>query len=168
MPAWLIPMRCIFNSIFKWVRCPGRHVQTRLVPRLMTIAAFDCEDALPVGAASQTEESMRLTVIASERRVARWVTIDTPRMHKHLVRFEERCACFAVVLYSNLRRYIFRPSPNTNYDNARADCDEKSCSQQSAESNGTIHFVLRHSGFFVISPYVIGATEGVKVSFNSC
>jgi len=55
----------------------------------VTIDAFDCEDALPVGAAPQAEEGVRATILAPQRRLARRVTIDAARMHENLVRFQK-------------------------------------------------------------------------------
>jgi hypothetical protein len=48
-------MRLIFSPIFEWIGRAGRHVRSRLVLRLVTIAAFDREDAMPVSAPPQTE-----------------------------------------------------------------------------------------------------------------
>jgi hypothetical protein len=74
-------MRLIFSPIFEWIGRAGRHVQSRLVLGLMTIAAFHGEDALPVSAAPQAEEGVRATIVTLQRRISRWVTIDAPRMH---------------------------------------------------------------------------------------
>ena len=52
MPAWLSPMGLIFSPIFEWIGRAGGHVESRLILSLVTIAAFDREDALPVGAAA--------------------------------------------------------------------------------------------------------------------
>src|SRR5215813_1010862 len=89
MPAGLAPMRLIFSPVFGWIGRAGRHVQSRLILRLVTIAAFDREDAMPVGAAPQAKEGVRVTILAPQRRVARRVTIDAARMHEDLVRFQK-------------------------------------------------------------------------------
>src|SRR5215510_12070120 len=89
MPAWLAPMRRIFGAIFERIGRAGRHVQPRQVLRLVTIDAFDREDAMAVSAAPQAEEGVRVTILASQRRVARRVTIDAARMHEDLVRFQK-------------------------------------------------------------------------------
>src|SRR5262245_12829368 len=89
MPAWLAPMRRIFYPILEWIGGAGRHVQSRLVLRLVTIDAFDSEDAMPVDAAPQAEEGVRVTILAPQRRVARRVTIDAARMHEDFVRFQK-------------------------------------------------------------------------------
>jgi hypothetical protein len=102
MPAWLAPMRLVFSPIFEWIWRAGRHVQSRLILRLMTIATLDREDALPVGAAPQAKEGVRATVIAPQRRVTRRVTIDAPRMHKDLERFQKSCPRARIV--TRLRR----------------------------------------------------------------
>src|SRR5215468_3258644 len=90
MPARLAPMRRIFGAIFERIGRAGRHVRSRLVLRLVTIAAFDREDAMPVGAAPQAEEGVRMTILAPQRRIARRVTIDAARMYEDLVRFQKR------------------------------------------------------------------------------
>src|SRR5262245_4052968 len=90
MPAWLALMRLIFSPILEWKGRAGRHVRSRLVLRLVTIAAFDREDAIPVSSAPQAEEGVRVTILASQRRVARRMTIDAARMHEDLVRFQKR------------------------------------------------------------------------------
>ena len=63
MPAWLAPMRLIFGTIFEWTGRAGRHMRSRLVVRLVTIAAFNREDALPVSAAPQAEGGVRATFL---------------------------------------------------------------------------------------------------------
>src|SRR5262245_27474755 len=89
MPAWLAPMRRIFYTILERIGRAGRHVRSRQVLRLVTIDAFDCEDAMPVDAATKSEEGVRVTILAPQRRVARRVTIDAARMHEDLVRFQK-------------------------------------------------------------------------------
>src|SRR5262245_7301606 len=89
MPTWLAPMRLIFSPIFEWIGRAGWHMQSRLVLRLVTIAAFDREDALPVSAAPQAEGVVRVTILASQRRITRRVTVDAARMHEDLVRFQK-------------------------------------------------------------------------------
>jgi hypothetical protein len=82
-------MRLIFCPILEWIGRAGRHVRSRLVLRLVTIDAFDREDALPVSATPQSEEGVRAPILAPQRRVARRVTIDAARMHEDLVRFQK-------------------------------------------------------------------------------
>ena len=89
MPARLAPMRRIFGAIFERIGRAGRHVRPRQVLRLVTIDAFDREDAMSVGAAPQAEEGVRMTILAPQRRVARRVTIDAAWMHEDLVRFQK-------------------------------------------------------------------------------
>jgi hypothetical protein len=89
MPAWLASMRLIFNPIFKWIGSAWRRVQSRLVLRLVTIAAFDREDTLPVGAAPQAEERVGTTIITPQGRITRRVAIDAARMHEDRVRFQK-------------------------------------------------------------------------------
>jgi hypothetical protein len=90
-------MGLIFGPIFEWIGRAGRHVKSWLVLRLVTIAAFDREDALPVGAAPQAEEVVRATIFAPQRRVTRRVTIDAPWMHEDLVRFQKSCARTCII-----------------------------------------------------------------------
>src|SRR5215470_17199474 len=97
MPAWLAPMRLIFCPVFEWIGRAGRHVRSRLILRLVTIGAFDRKDALPVSAAPQAEEGVRVTVLAPQRRITRRVTIDAARMHENLVRFQKGCPRAIVV-----------------------------------------------------------------------
>jgi len=87
MPAWLVSMRRIFSSILEWIRRAWRHVQARLVLYLVTIGAFDREDAMSVSAPPQTEGGVRATILAQQRRISRRVAIDTSRMHEYLVGF---------------------------------------------------------------------------------
>src|SRR5262245_38814093 len=89
MPARLAPMRLIFCPIFERKDRAERHVQPRQVLRLVTIDAFDREDAMPVSAAPQAEGGVRAAILALQRRVARRMTIDAARMHKDLVRFHK-------------------------------------------------------------------------------
>jgi hypothetical protein len=83
-------MDLIFNTIFEWIRCTGRHVQSRLVLLLVAIGAFEREDAFPVSAAPQTEGGMRLTLLTPQRRITRRMTIDAARMIEDFVRFKKR------------------------------------------------------------------------------
>ena len=85
-------MELIFNTIFEWIRCTGRHVRSRLVLRLVAIGAFECEDALPVSATPQTERGVRLTILTAQGSVTRRVAIDAARMHEDLVGLSESCA----------------------------------------------------------------------------
>src|SRR5262245_55333146 len=92
MPAWLVPMRQVCSSIFEWIGSARRHVQARLVLCLVTIGAFDREDAMSVRAPPQTEGGVRATFLAQQRRISRRVAIDTSRMHEYLVGFQK---CFS-------------------------------------------------------------------------
>src|SRR5262245_20287026 len=89
MPARLAPMHLIFSPIFEWIGRAGRHVQSRLVLGLVTIAAFDGEDALPVSDTPQAEEGVRATIVTLQRRISRRVAIEAPCMHQDLVRFQK-------------------------------------------------------------------------------
>src|SRR5262245_45989464 len=89
MPAWLAPMRLIFGPVFERIGRAGRHVRPRQVLRLVTIDAFDREDAMPVSAAPQAEGGVRATILTLQRRVARGVAIDAARMHEDFVRFQK-------------------------------------------------------------------------------
>src|SRR5262245_14387929 len=82
-------MLLIFSPIFEWIGRAGRHVQPRQVLRLVTIDAFDREDASPVGAAPQAEGGVRATILALQWRVASRVTIDAARMHEDLICFQK-------------------------------------------------------------------------------
>ena len=95
-------MRWIIHAILEWIGRAGRHVKTRLVLRLVTIAAFKGEDALAVNSASQTDGGVGATILAPQRRVTSRMTIDAARMHEDLVRFSESCACAGIVSF--LRR----------------------------------------------------------------
>ena len=132
MPAWLSPMRLIFNSIFEGVGRSGWHVQARLVLRLVTIAAFDCEDALPVGATSQAEEGVRATIIALQRCITCWVTIDAAWMHEDSVRFQKNGARLGVILHFN------RLCPNIDKGDADTDRKQECRSKQAVEPKRTI------------------------------
>ena len=120
MPAGLSPMRLIFNSAFEWIWRARRHVRSRLVLRLVTIGAFDRKDALPVGAAPQTKESVRPTIIALERCITRRVTIHAAWMHEDSVGLQKSCARFGVILYFN------RLCPNINKE-TDGDTRQKHC-----------------------------------------
>src|SRR5262245_33787635 len=89
MPARLATMRLIFGPIFERIGRAGRRVQPRQVLRLVTIDAFDREDTMPVSATMQAEGGVRATILALQRRVARRVAIDAPRMHEDLIRFQK-------------------------------------------------------------------------------
>ena len=69
------------RPIFERIGRAGRHVQPLQVLRLVTIDAFDREDAMAISAAPQAEEGMRAAILALQRRIARRVTIDAARMH---------------------------------------------------------------------------------------
>jgi hypothetical protein len=82
-------MRRVLSPIFEWIRRAGWHVQSRLVLRLVTIAAFDREDAVPVSAAPQADGFVGPTVLTLQRRIACRLTIDAPRVTEHFERFDE-------------------------------------------------------------------------------
>ena len=87
MPAWLVEMRRILSSIFEWIGRAGRHVQSGLVLRLVTIAAFHREDTVTVRPTPKAERGVRATILALEWGISRRVTIDAPRMHEYLIHF---------------------------------------------------------------------------------
>src|SRR5262245_60141571 len=97
MPARFAAMCRIFNSIFEWIRRSGRHVHPRLVLCLVTIAAFDREDAMPVSATPQADGFVGATVLTLQRRIACRVTIDAPRVTEHLECFHKSCPRFRII-----------------------------------------------------------------------
>jgi len=97
MPAWLSLMRLIFSPIYERIRRPWRHVQSRLILRLMTIAAFNREDTMSVGPASQAQGGVWATILALQRSIPRRVTIDTPRMTEYLERFHKGCSGIRII-----------------------------------------------------------------------
>jgi len=90
MPSWLAAMQ-IFSPVLEWIGGARRHVQARLVLRLVTIAALDRVDALAVSASPQAEGKMCATILALQRRVACRVTIDAPGVAEDLERFQKSC-----------------------------------------------------------------------------
>jgi hypothetical protein len=82
-------MRLILSPILEWIRRARRHVQTLLVLYLVTISALDRKDALPVSATTQAERGVWATVLALQRRIACWVTIDAPRMAEDFERLQK-------------------------------------------------------------------------------
>src|SRR5262245_53361130 len=97
MPAWLSPMRLIFGPIYERIGRAWRHVQSRLILRLMTIATFDREDALPGSPAPQAEGGVWTTILSLQRSIPGRVTIDAPRVTEHLVRFHKRCSSICII-----------------------------------------------------------------------
>src|SRR5262245_35411506 len=91
MPSWLAAMQQTFTSILEWIGSARRHVQARLILRLVTVAALDRVNALPVSATPQAEGKMRATILALQRRVARGVTIDAPRVAEDFESIQESC-----------------------------------------------------------------------------
>jgi hypothetical protein len=98
----------------------------------MTIAAFDREDSLPIGATSQAKEGVRATIIALKRCITCWVTINAAWMHEDRVRFQKSCARFGVVLYFN------RLCPNIDKGDADPDRKQECRSKQAAEPKRTV------------------------------
>jgi hypothetical protein len=84
-------MQQIFTPILEWIGCARRHVQARLVLRLVTIGALDRIDALAVSASPQAEGTVRAAILALQWSVACRVTIDATRMAEHLERFQKSC-----------------------------------------------------------------------------
>src|SRR5215510_8615112 len=97
MPAWLAPMRWIFRPVLQWIGSAGWHVQSRLILRLVTIAAFDREDALPISAAPKTEGFVGMAVFTLQRRIACGVTINAPGMAEDLERFHKSCSRLHII-----------------------------------------------------------------------
>jgi hypothetical protein len=91
MPSWLAAMQQIFTPILEWIGCARRHVQARQILRLVTVAALDGVDALPVSATPQAEGKMWATILTLQRSVACRVTIDAPSMAEDLERFQKSC-----------------------------------------------------------------------------
>src|SRR5262245_10945626 len=82
-------MCLIFCPIFVWIRSAGRHVRSRLVLGMVTVSAFDREDAMPIRSTPQAEGGMRTTIFALQRRISRRVTVDASWMHEYLVSFQK-------------------------------------------------------------------------------
>src|SRR5215471_3734821 len=97
MPSWLAAMRLIFSPVLQRIGGARGHVQSRLVLRLMTIAAFDREHALPVRASPKAEGFVRMTVFTLQRRIACGVTINAPLMAEDLERFHKSCPGIRVI-----------------------------------------------------------------------
>src|SRR5262249_39655580 len=79
----------------------------------MTIGAFKREDALSVRPAAQAKAGVWLTVFASQRRVARRMTIQATWMHEHRVRRVESRFC---LIESG---YLCRPLLCSRIDDSR-------------------------------------------------
>src|SRR5262245_42403793 len=97
MPAWFATMRRIFSTIFKWIGRAGWHVHPRLVLCLVTIAAFDREDAMPVSATPQAEGFVGATVLTLQRRITCRMAIDAPGVTEHLECFRESCPRIRII-----------------------------------------------------------------------
>jgi len=97
MPSWLAAMQQIFTSILEWIGGARRHVQARLVLRLVTIAALDRVNAFAVSATPQSEGEVWATFLTLQRRVACGVTIDAPRVAEDFERFQESCPCPRII-----------------------------------------------------------------------
>src|SRR5262245_39639883 len=91
MPSWLAAMQQIFTSILEWIGSARRHVQARLILRLVTIAALDRVNAFAVSATPQSEGEVWATFLTLQRRVACGVTIAAPRAAAHFERLQDKC-----------------------------------------------------------------------------
>jgi hypothetical protein len=90
-------MRLIFSPIYERIGRAGRHMQSRLVLRLVTVAAFDRENAKSVSTAPQAERSVWATVLALKWSIPSRMTIDAPRVTEHLERFQKSCPRIRII-----------------------------------------------------------------------
>ena len=82
-------MQRILHLILERIGRARGHVQSRLILRLVAIAAFDRENAMPVRAAAKADGFVRANIFALQRRITCRVTIDASRMAEDLERFDE-------------------------------------------------------------------------------
>src|SRR5262245_27313936 len=97
MPSGLAAMRRVLTSIFEWIRRARRHVQTRRVFRLVTIAAFDRIHAVTIRTTAQAKGRVRTAILALQGRIACRMTVDAASVAEDFERFQESCPCPRII-----------------------------------------------------------------------